>query len=74
MFGGIFSGTFIEVLLCSMRSPYALCKQKTPFTNCHVQEAKGRCRKIGEAQIWSEDNHMGPLDSGPSWSGAPKVS
>ena len=51
MFGGVLLWTLIEVLLRNMRSLYALLRQKTPLTNCEVQEAKTHCRKIGEAWL-----------------------
>ena len=40
MFDGIFLWKLIEVLPHSMRSLYALRRQKTPLTNGQVQEAK----------------------------------
>ena len=43
MFGGVLLWTLIEVLL--------LWRQKTPLTNCQVQEAKTHCLKIGEAWL-----------------------
>ena len=51
MFGAVLLWTLIEVLLCNMRSLYALWRQKTPLTNGRVQEAKTHCRKIGEAWL-----------------------
>ena len=75
MFGGVLLWTLVEVLVRNMRSLYALWRQKTPLTNGQVQEAKTHCRKIGGmAPIGLSVNPMGPLDSGPLWSGAPKVS
>ena len=76
MFGGVLLWTPVEVLLRNMRSQYALWRQKTPLTNGQVQEAKSHCRKIGEAWLeWGwQSTPMGPLDSGPLWSGAPKIS
>ena len=51
MFGGVLLWTLIEVLLRNMSSLYALWRQKTPLTNCQVQEAKTHCLKIGEAWL-----------------------
>ena len=76
MFGGVLLWTIVDVLRRSMRSLYALWRQKTPLTNGQVQGAKSHCRKIGEAWLKSvlEVNPMGPLDSGPWLSGAPNIS
>ena len=43
MFVGVLLWTLLELLLCNM------CRQKTPWTNGQVQEAKTHCREIGEA-------------------------
>ena len=48
MFGGVLLRALIEVLLCNMRTMYALWRQKTPFTNGKVEEAKAHRRKIIE--------------------------
>ena len=51
MFGGVLLWTPIDALLRNMRSLYAFWRQKTPWTNGQVQEAKSNCRKSGQAWL-----------------------
>ena len=51
MCGNILFWALNEVLLRNMRSLYTFWREKTPFTNVQVKEAKAHCHKLGEAWL-----------------------